>query len=107
MFFRTLLIAAVVLRAAGERNDVLCRDDVDGDCAHTFLLFVKDNIVGFVMIISAIVWIPICCAISNYDKAVKQRVRKLIKDNREARLSLMPTPSVTLSRVDTPPTGLT
>lgn len=65
--------------------------------ARTFVKFMKDNIVGFVAIFTALAWIPICVAIAKYDQKIKQQVKKLINDQRERR-SLLPTPHITLTQ---------
>jgi len=43
---------------------------------NTFFRFMKDNIVGAVIMISLIVWIPIACAINFYDQKHKEDLKK-------------------------------
>ena len=52
-------------------------DFIDDFNINSVLKFLKDNVVGTVVVISLIFWVPISCLISYVDKKRARKVKKL------------------------------
>ena len=54
-------------------------DFIDDFNINSVLKFLKDNVVGTVVVISLIFWVPISCLISYVDKKRAKKVKKIFK----------------------------
>jgi disintegrin and metalloproteinase domain-containing protein 17 len=63
-------------------------DFIDDFNLNSILKFLKDNIVGTVVVISLLFWIPISCLISYVDRKRAEKVIRVSRDHRKMLLML-------------------